>query len=49
MPDHLKDDYLTDYAKEVRNVEDVCIETANNNDETIHCQYKLFIVYASKS
>lgn len=50
MPEHLKEDYLADYIKEVRNVEGVCIETSeNNNDEIIHCQYKLFVVYASKS
>lgn len=50
MPEHLKEDYLCDYIKEVRNVEDVYIETSdNNNEEMIHCQYKLFVVYASKS
>lgn len=50
MPEHLKEDYLADYIREVRNVEHVHIETTeNNNEEMIHCQYKLFIIYASKS
>lgn len=49
MPENLKNDYLCDYIKEVRDVEGVFIETANNNEEIIHCQYKLFVVFATKS
>lgn len=49
IPENLRDDYISDYLKEVRRTKYVKIETnKNNNDEKICVQYKLFVVFASK-
>lgn len=41
-------DYMADFEAEVRKLKCVTIENLNNNEETIHIRYKLFVVHAAK-
>lgn len=41
-------EYMQDFEAEVRKLKCVTIENLNNNEETIHIGYKLFIVHATK-
>ncbi|KAF5274249.1 hypothetical protein FQR65_LT04367 [Abscondita terminalis] len=47
IPEKMKEDYLTDYIKEIKRMN--LVENCNNNNqERVQVPYKLFIVYVSK-
>lgn len=41
-------DYMKDFEAEVRKMKCATFENLNNNEETIHIKYKLFVVHAKK-
>lgn len=49
IPENMWEDYIADYIKEVRRTKGVKLEeNNNNNDEKIHVEYKIFVVFAIK-
>ncbi|KAK4886611.1 hypothetical protein RN001_002882 [Aquatica leii] len=47
IPEKMKEDYLTDYIKEIKRM-NLVENCQNNNQERIQVPYKLFIVYVTK-